>query len=140
MKQFIRRKPGEELKADCLVQTVKHPPSVMIWGSISASGPGPLFFVEGTMRQDQYLNILKNVFLPSIQDIRDAGSCYYFMQDNAPCHTAKTVKNFMAEENIPLLPWPGNSPDINPIENIWRLLKIKINKLPNPNIQLLKKI
>ena len=45
------------------------------------------------------------------------------MQDGAPCHTARSVKAFLHEQNIPLLSWPGNSPDINPIENVWELVK-----------------
>ena len=38
------------------------------------------------------------------------------MQDGAPCHTAKSIKNLLASQKIPLLDWPGNSPDLNPIE------------------------
>ncbi|GFX34304.1 uncharacterized protein TNCV_3226511 [Trichonephila clavipes] len=35
---------------------------------------------------------------------------------------------FLAEQNIPLLDWPGNSPDMNPIENIWELMKREVAK------------
>jgi len=41
------------------------------------------------------------------------------MQDNATCHTAKSVKVWMDENRIQSLTWPGQSPDFNPIENIW---------------------
>ena len=41
------------------------------------------------------------------------------MQDGAPCYTAKSIKTFLANESIELLDWSGNSPDMNPIENLW---------------------
>ncbi|GFV89117.1 putative transposase like protein [Trichonephila clavipes] len=50
------------------------------------------------------------------------------MQDGVPCHTARSIKAFLAEQNIPLLDWPGNSPDMNPIENVWELMKRELAK------------
>ncbi|GFW67465.1 transposable element Tcb2 transposase [Trichonephila clavipes] len=41
---------------------------------------------------------------------------------------ARPIKAFLAEQNIPLLDWPGNSPDMNPIENIWELMKREVAK------------
>ncbi|GFY11115.1 putative transposase like protein [Trichonephila clavipes] len=41
---------------------------------------------------------------------------------------ARSTKAFLAEQNIPLLDWPGNSPDMNPIENIWELMKREVAK------------
>ncbi|GFX88419.1 uncharacterized protein TNCV_2278871 [Trichonephila clavipes] len=41
---------------------------------------------------------------------------------------ARSIKAFLAEQNIPLLDWPGNSPDINPIENVWELMKREVAK------------
>ncbi len=54
-----------------------------------------------------------------------------FMQDNAPCHTAKSVKTFPSEEDATVMEWPAQSPDINPIENVWKLLNEKV-KEKNP--------
>ena len=45
------------------------------------------------------------------------------MQDGPPCHTAYSVKAFLHEQNKPLLFWPGNSPDMNPKENVHELVK-----------------
>ena len=45
-----------------------------------------------------------------------------FMQDNASCHTAKSVKTFLSEEDVTVMEWLAQSPDMNPIENVWKLL------------------
>ena len=57
------------------------------------------------------------------------------MQDGAPCRTARSVKSFLHEQNIPLLSWLGNSPDMNPIENVWELVKREMAKDMIPSKQ-----
>lgn len=100
----------------------------MVWGAISAQGPGRLHIVNGIMRQDQYIEILRTRLLPQMAAWFPNGDGIY-MQDGAPCHTAKRVTEFLKQANVPLLSWPGNSPDMNPIENFWRLLKRKVNAM-----------
>ena len=46
-----------------------------------------------------------------------------FMHDNAPCHKAEEVWELLQENNIPVMVWPANSPNLNPIKNFWRDLK-----------------
>ena len=48
------------------------------------------------------------------------------MQDNAPCHKAKSIKTFLAAEGVDMIEWPPYSPDLNPIENIWAWMKTKL--------------
>lgn len=127
--QFVRRRPGEKFNEDCVRQKVKHPTAVMIWGVISGKGPGRLYVVEGNMRQDQYIHVLKTALLPQITEWYGRRDNYIFMQDGAPCHKAKTVMTFLKSRKLRLLDWPGNSPDLNPIENVWSVLKMELGEL-----------
>ncbi len=53
--------------------------------------------------------------------------------DKAPAQNAKFTRAAIANMGLELLDWPGNSPDLNPIEGVWSLLKERINKLrPKP--------
>ena len=51
-----------------------------------------------------------------------------FQQDNAPCHRAKFVANWLKKRKVKTLQWPPNSPDLNPIENLWSWLDGKLAK------------
>ena len=63
------------------------------------------------------------------------------MQDGAPCHRSKVAKKFLGSNNIDLLEWPGNSLDLNPIENLWTNMKNKVSeKQPLSGAELLKAI
>lgn len=51
----------------------------------------------------------------------------YFQHDGAPCHTAKVVTKWLADKGVSVIaPWPGSSPDLNPIENLWNTMKCKV--------------
>ena len=52
-----------------------------------------------------------------------------FQQDNAPCHTSFKLCKFFSDNDVEVMFWPPNSPDLNPIENVWSLLKRNIGKI-----------
>ncbi|OWR55246.1 putative transposase like protein [Danaus plexippus plexippus] len=107
--------PGEKFDHDCVVERVKHPLQIMVWSVISAKGIGRLYIVQGTMRQDRYKQVLETRLLPQLQEWFPEGEKFMFKHDSPPCHKARSVKKFLADHNIPILPWPGSSPDRDPI-------------------------
>ena len=72
---------------------------------------------------------LEAKLLPSIDDLFEGKTeTCVFQHDSATCHTAKTVKNWFKAKKINVLKWPGNSPVLNPIENLWSRLKKLVRK------------
>ena len=104
----------------------KHPIKVMIWGCFSRKGVGMVKVVNETMKSESYIDVLKNKLIPSARQMFGDNE-YIFQDDSAPCHRSKIVKKFEVENQIDVLEWPGNSPDMNPIENLWAILKQKVN-------------
>lgn len=126
--KFVRKGVDEKLTAAHLVQTVKHPVKKMFWGCFSYKGTGKLIPVEGMMNSEKYKEMLETCLSRELEKIQAAGEPI-FQQDSAPCHVSKKMLKYFKDKKVTLLDWPGNSPDLNPIENLWAICKARLLKM-----------
>jgi len=125
----VWRKPHEKFNKDCLSPTVKHAPGVMVWGCFTRSEVGPLVILEGSVTAKVYVELLEQHLLPFMRRLRN--SALIFQDDNCRIHRARIVNTFKEENNISSLSWPAQSPDLNPIENLWAHLEKKVRERKN---------
>ena len=86
---------------------------------------------DGIMDAVLFTDILDKTLVPFINKTFPDG--HRFMQDNDPKHTFRLAKNFMEDRGINLWQTPPESPDINPIENLWHELKEYIRREVKPH-------
>ena len=96
----------------------------MIWGAMPVNGTAALYFLPAgvTINGSRYVNLLRE----KLQLHMAVHQCSVFMHDGAPSHRSKVVQSFLDQQRINMLEWPGNSPDLNPIENLWSTMKRKV--------------
>ncbi len=121
----------------CLKSSGKFPQSVMIWAAMSSAGVGPLCFLKSTVNAAIYQEILEHFMLPSADKLYGDAD-FIFQQDLAPAHTAKGTKSWFNDHGVTVLDWPASSPDLNPIENLWGIVKRKMRDTRPNNAEDLK--
>ena len=99
----------------------KHPYKVHVWAGISLRGRTGICIFTGTMDRYVYVDILKKTLLTFIRDVYPESHC--FMADNDPKHNSNYARDFLVANRINWWRTPAESPDVNPIENVWHELK-----------------
>ncbi|KAG2459935.1 TCB1 transposase, partial [Polypterus senegalus] len=131
-RRHVWRKPGT-------IPTVKHGGgSIMLWGCFSATGTGRLVRIKGKMTAAMYRDTLDENLLQSALDLR-LGQRFSFQKDNDPKHTAKISKEWLQDNSVNFLEWPSQSPDVNPIQHLWRDLKMAVHRRSPSNLMELER-
>lgn len=120
----------KRLQPRSLKQRAKHPVKVHIWGGISARGATDIIMFTGIMDAQRLSRVLEVGLLPFLRSHYPDG--HRLQQDNDPKHASKLIEDFFEEHGVNWWPTPPESPDMNPIENIWGSLKQYLRNIYKP--------
>ena len=99
-----------------------------MWECITSKGKAILLPVDDTISSSRYCQIFQDSLLQIIDWYYPDGD-FVFVQDNAPCHTSAEILEWLNERHIKVCQRPPPSPDMNIIENIWRIMKLELRKV-----------
>ena len=129
----VWKRRGENI----VVRRFKHYQKIHVWGSFSKFGFGRIYLFKENLTGKKLVEIYKKALLPSGKMIKLPH--WILLEDNDPKHTSNIAKTWRENHQIDRISWPSNSPDLNPIENIWTLLKDKVGQLKPSNLDQLEK-
>jgi hypothetical protein len=91
---------------------------ITVWGSSLWNGLAHLIILRGNLNAEGYKDIFTRCILSTVEDQFGDGTCLY-QHENAPCHKARSVREWFVYNKIPEMDWSAQSPDLNPTEQMW---------------------
>ena len=82
---------------------------VTVWAGVFSQYRTALHFVNGTVTSPYYLNNINSVTVPLHEQHRPI---FIFMDDNAPAHRGRIIREWLLETGVPQMEWPALSPEL----------------------------
>ncbi|KAF8701453.1 Transposase, partial [Rhizoctonia solani] len=130
---YAYKRVGQAPQPHQIIKTHKHEGGhIMIWACMRWEGPGFMCKIDRSLTKELYVEILEDEFKQTLEYYGLDMEKVIFMQDNASSHKAHIVQDWFQENGLEAFEWPANSPDLNPVENLWDQIKRELYSYETP--------
>lgn len=124
---WVQRPAGAAFDPKYFANRMPHSERVSLWGCFCARGIGQAEIFVGAFDAARYVDIVQHNLIQTALHFYP-NEHWWFQQDNAPQHSSKLAAQWFHNHGVDLLDFPPYSPDLAPIENLWSILKQRVEQ------------
>lgn len=94
----------------------------MIWAAVAIYGVTPVIFLEGWLDSEKYCQNIEHDLLPFMTGTYGQASIWSLQQENVSIYRSAHTRNWLSQKAMSTVPWPGKSPVLNIIDNVWEIV------------------